>query len=149
MAAGDTTTKRAAPTFANPKSNIELGGPVIKSAPTTVLDFDERGGRILVDATAIEALVPGQYMYLRYGEHIVAHRVHDKDRRSDHTYIALSGVDPVDGKFNLSYGAYFLYDDGTVLVSVNHVAVEFTCVGRAGQPIAFEILRGTKAQQES
>lgn len=146
--AGATTT-RAAPTFAHPQSNSVLGGPVIKSAPTTVLDFDERGGRILVDAAAIEALVPGQYMYLRYGEHIVAHRVHDKERRSDHTYVALTGVDPVAGKFNLTYGAYYLYDDGTVMVSVNHDAVAFTTEGRAGQPIAFRNLRGTKAEQEA
>jgi hypothetical protein len=122
-----------------------LGAPTIKEAPTRVVAFDGKQGEIMIDPRAIDALRHGEYVFARYGEHVVAHRVHRKERREDHTYVAMAGVDPVDGGPLATYASYHLYDDGTVSHSVNHEGVVFEARGMAGESIAFENLRSNEA----
>ncbi|MCC8362678.1 hypothetical protein LK996_06270 [Lysobacter sp. A6] len=122
-----------------------LGAPTIKEAPTQVVAFDGKRGEIVIDPRAIDALRHGEYVFARYGEHVVAHRVHRKERRDDHTYVAMAGVDPLDGGPLATYASYHLYDDGTVSHSVNHDGVGFEARGMAGESIAFENLRTNDA----
>lgn len=125
-----------------------LGAPTIKEAPTQVVAFDGKRGEIVIDPRAIDALRHGEYVFARYGEHVVAHRVHRKERRDDHTYVAMAGVDPLDGGPLATYASYHLYDDGTVSHSVNHDGVGFEARGMAGESIAFENLRANAAPAE-
>lgn len=125
-----------------------LGAPTIKASPTRVLAFDGSKGRIVIDAATIEGLEAGQYVFSHYGEHIVAHRVHRKERREDHTYVAMAGVDPVDGSSTQTYGAYHLYDEGVVSHFVNHDEVAFDVHGPVGEPLDFVNLQGTPEQRE-
>lgn len=116
--------------------NSTLGAPTIRHSPTQVVSFDGDAGKVVIDRAEIEDLKPGQYIYARYGEHLVAHRVHRKEKREDHTYVALDAVDPVDGKFIPMYSSYHLYEN-SVSHTVNHPKVAFEVQGPVGEPLEF------------
>jgi hypothetical protein len=142
VASAATTALPSASTIAAPlqalaaSGSSTLGAPTIRRSPTQVVSFDGDAGKVVIDRAEIEDLKPGQYIYAQYGEHLVAHRVHRKEVREDHTYVALDAVDPVDGQFIPMYSSYHLYE-GSVSHTVNHPKIAFEVQGPVGEPLEF------------
>jgi hypothetical protein len=112
-------------------------------SPVCVLAFDGRAGTMIVDAQAISRLAPGDVIRTRYGAHTIALRIERTEHRRDHVYVAMAGVDQVDGASKRTSGAFHLHDDGTVTHFVNDAKVAFDVHGRTNARLMFANRRKT------
>jgi len=124
-----------------------LGGPTIKDSPTRATAFDGTAGVVVISRAAIDALRHGEYLVSAYGDARIAHRVHRKEQRDDHTYVAMEEVDPVSGNPTGTYASYHLYED-SVTHYVNSEKVGYEVHGPLDAGIAFTNLRRPLSPEE-
>jgi hypothetical protein len=127
---------------ATPPASLDEGAQAapspgtIKPSPTRTLAFDGSTGMIAVHRSALQKLRRGDFVFARYGAATLAFRVDKRERRADHLFVGLVGVDPVTGRSTASHASYHLYADA-VSHALDSPEIAFEVYGRIGTDIGF------------